>query len=50
MTGHQPTPQLGITAMGEKGQAVYLADLVRACGVQFLKECNPYNIPAMMDS
>ena len=49
MTGHQPTPQLGITAMGEKGQAVYLGDLVRACGVQFLKECNPYDIPAMME-
>ena len=48
MTGHQPTPQLGITAMGEKGQAVFLGDLVRACGVQFLKECNPYDIPAMM--
>ena len=48
MTGHQPTPQLGIAAMGEKGQAVYLADLVRACGVQFLKECNPYDIPAIM--
>ena len=49
MTGHQPTPQLGITAMGEKGQPVYLADLVRACGVQFLKECNPYDIPDMME-
>ena len=49
MTGHQPTPQLGITAMGEEGQAVYLGDLVRACGVQFLKECNPYDIPALME-
>jgi indolepyruvate ferredoxin oxidoreductase alpha subunit len=48
MTGHQPTPQLGVTAMGEAGQAVHLEDLVRACGVRFLKECNPYDIPAMM--
>ena len=48
MTGHQPTPQLGVTAMGEKGQPVYLADLVRACGVRFLEECDPYDIPAMM--
>ena len=48
MTGHQPTPQLGVTAMGEEGQVVYLGDLVRACGVRFLKECNPYDIPAMM--
>jgi indolepyruvate ferredoxin oxidoreductase alpha subunit len=49
MTGHQPTPQLGVTAMGEAAQPIYLADLVRACGVKFLEECNPYDIPAMID-
>uniref|UniRef100_A0A7C3ZA69 Indolepyruvate oxidoreductase subunit IorA n=1 Tax=Desulfobacca acetoxidans TaxID=60893 RepID=A0A7C3ZA69_9BACT len=49
MTGHQPTPELGVTAMGEKGQPIYLADLVRACGVKFLKDCDPYDLPAMMD-
>jgi indolepyruvate ferredoxin oxidoreductase alpha subunit len=48
MTGHQPTPQLGVTAMGVEGQPIYLADLVRACGVKFLEECNPYDIPAMI--
>jgi indolepyruvate ferredoxin oxidoreductase alpha subunit len=47
MTGHQPTPQLGVTAMGEPGQPVQLPDLVRACGVKFLEECDPYDIPAM---
>ncbi len=47
MTGHQPTPELGVTAMGEKGQAVHIPDLVRACGVTFQKECDPYDIPAM---
>ena len=33
MTGHQPTPQLGITATGEQGHPVFIPDLVRACGV-----------------
>ncbi|MFZ2088460.1 MAG: thiamine pyrophosphate-dependent enzyme [Desulfobaccales bacterium] len=49
MTGHQPTPQLGVTAMGETGQPVYLTDLVRACGVRFLEECDSYDIPAMVE-
>jgi indolepyruvate ferredoxin oxidoreductase alpha subunit len=48
MTGHQPTPQLGVTAMGEAAQPIHLAELVRACGVKFLEECNPYDIPAMI--
>ncbi len=47
MTGHQPTPNLGITAMGEAGQPVYLLDLVRACGVRFLEECDSYDIPVL---
>jgi len=47
MTGHQPTPELGVTAMGDQGQPVYISDLVRACGVRFLEECDPYNIPAL---
>jgi len=49
MTGHQPTPELGVTAMGEPGQAVPIADLVRACGVKFCEECEPYEVPALKD-
>jgi indolepyruvate ferredoxin oxidoreductase alpha subunit len=45
MTGHQPTPELGRTAAGEQGRPVFLADLVKACGVRFLKEADPYDIP-----
>lgn len=45
MTGHQPTPESGLLASGEPGQPVHLADLVRACGVKFLEECDPYDIP-----
>ncbi len=46
MTGHQPTPQLGLTATGAQGNQVFIADLVRACGVRFLRECDPYDINA----
>jgi len=47
MTGHQPTPALGVTAQGEAGQPVYIPDLVRACGVRFLERCDSYDIPAL---
>ena len=46
MTGHQPTPQVGLTAMGEAGHQVFIADLVRACGVGFLRTCDPYDLTA----
>ena len=49
MTGHQPTPEVGLTARGERGHPVFLADLVKACGVDFLKEADPYDIPGFMD-
>jgi indolepyruvate ferredoxin oxidoreductase alpha subunit len=45
MTGHQPTPEKGLTAAGEQAPPVFLADLVKACGVRFLKEADPYDIP-----
>ena len=45
MTGLQPTPPVGVTATGAPGQAVSLPELVRACGVGFLKECDPYQVP-----
>ena len=46
MTGHQPTPELGLTAMGEPATRVFIADLVRASGVRFLQECDPYDLKA----
>ena len=48
MTGHQPTPALGLTATGERGTPVFLADLVQACGVRFLREADPYDIPGFI--
>jgi indolepyruvate ferredoxin oxidoreductase alpha subunit len=48
MTGHQPTPEKGLTAAGEQAQPVFIADLVKACGVRFLKEADPYDIPGFI--
>jgi indolepyruvate ferredoxin oxidoreductase alpha subunit len=48
MTGHQPTPALGRTAQGQPAKAVPLLELVRACGVEFLREHEAYDIPGLM--
>jgi indolepyruvate ferredoxin oxidoreductase alpha subunit len=44
MTGHQPTPQLGVRADGSEGRKVFIPDLVRACGVRHLRETDPYDV------
>jgi indolepyruvate ferredoxin oxidoreductase alpha subunit len=44
MTGNQPTPQVGLRADGEKGRPVLIPDLVRACGIDFIRECDPYDM------
>ncbi len=46
MTGNQPTPQVGLMADGTPGHTVYIPDLVRASGVKFLEECDPYDLEA----
>ncbi len=48
MTGHQPTPEQGMTAAGGQAHPVHIADLVKACGVGFLKEADPYDIPGFV--
>jgi indolepyruvate ferredoxin oxidoreductase alpha subunit len=47
MTGHQPTPQLGLTASGESTQPISIRDVVRASGVSFLKEVDAYDVQVM---
>ncbi|MBN1828791.1 MAG: 4Fe-4S binding protein [Deltaproteobacteria bacterium] len=44
MTGSQPTPQVGIRADGSRGRRVFIADLVSASGVSFLRRCDPYDM------
>ena len=46
MTGHQPTPQIGVRADGSEGRKVFIPDLVRACGVRRLREIDPYDVEA----
>jgi indolepyruvate ferredoxin oxidoreductase alpha subunit len=44
MTGMQPTPESGITADGHPGAALSLEELVRGCGVKYLRVVNPYHM------
>jgi indolepyruvate ferredoxin oxidoreductase alpha subunit len=44
MTGHQPTPLIGITAKGWEGGKVCLEDLCRACGVDSVEVLNSYEV------
>ena len=46
MTGNQPTPQVGFMADGTPGNAVYIPELVKAGGVRFMQECDPYDLEA----
>jgi indolepyruvate ferredoxin oxidoreductase alpha subunit len=47
MTGHQPTPQLGLTASGEHSRPISMRELVLASGVSFLKEANAYDVETL---
>jgi indolepyruvate ferredoxin oxidoreductase, alpha subunit len=42
MTGNQPTPASGRGACGEPLHGVDIEKLVRGCGVDFVREANPY--------
>lgn len=46
MTGNQPTPQVGFMADGTPGNTVYIPELVKAGGVRFMQECDPYDLEA----
>jgi len=41
MTGHQPTPHLGITAKGEESKAINIAEICKACGADTVVEIDP---------
>lgn len=48
MTGMQPTPESGITADGHPGQSLSIEELVKGCGVKYLRVVNPYDIKGMI--
>jgi len=44
MTGHQPHPAVGITAVGEQTVCLDLAQMARACGASQVCEMDPYDV------
>jgi indolepyruvate ferredoxin oxidoreductase alpha subunit len=44
MTGNQPTPAVGIGAVGESLNSVEIEALVEGCGVKFCRVEDPYNL------
>jgi len=52
MTGHQPNPSMGLTAMGERTKEVMIETMAKACGVDTanVKTVDPYNFKATYDA
>lgn len=50
MTGHQPNPGMGLTGMGEKSPDIRIEDIVRACGVNYVKTIDPQNISGLKNT
>ena len=48
MTGMQPTPESGTTADGHPGKSLSLEELVKGCGVKYIRVINPYDIKGMI--
>ena len=48
MTGMQPTPESGVTADGHPGKSLSLEELVKGCGVKYIRVINPYDTKAMI--
>ena len=48
MTGMQPTPESGTTADGHPGKSLSLEELVKGCGVKYIRVVNPYDIKGMI--
>lgn len=44
MTGHQPHPGSGLTAMGDKSARIRIEDVVKAIGVSYVKVVDPYDL------
>jgi indolepyruvate ferredoxin oxidoreductase, alpha subunit len=50
MTGRQPTPATGRTMDGIEVPRISIPEIVRACGVHFIEEGDPYNFEPFVDS
>lgn len=49
MTGNQPTPATGFGACGEELNTVDIESLVRGCGVEYIREGNPYQLDEFIE-
>jgi len=49
MTGHQPHPGVGVTAMGEETEAVDFEELVRAMKVDFVAKVKPSELEKSLE-
>jgi len=49
MTGHQPHPGMGLTALGSASKAIEIADVVRSCGVEFVKTVNTLEADSLVN-
>ncbi len=50
MTGFQPHPGTGYTALGEKTTLVRPEDIARACGVKFVEVIDPFDFKKAVDT
>jgi indolepyruvate ferredoxin oxidoreductase alpha subunit len=50
MTGHQPNPGCGVTAMGEETKAISIEEVVKSFGVENVKVVDPYAVKEMIDT
>jgi indolepyruvate ferredoxin oxidoreductase, alpha subunit len=50
MTGHQPHPGIGITALGTASKAIDIAEVVKSCGVEFVRVVDLDSLENGLDS
>ncbi|MEG1913438.1 MAG: thiamine pyrophosphate-dependent enzyme, partial [Cloacibacillus sp.] len=50
MTGHQPHPGTGMTAMGAPAKALDIETMLRACGVEEIYTVNPFDYDDAVDA
>ncbi|MEM2192281.1 MAG: thiamine pyrophosphate-dependent enzyme, partial [Candidatus Hadarchaeales archaeon] len=50
MTGHQPDPGTGVTATGEPAKCLSIEEIARACGVEWVKKTDPYDLKGTQEA
>jgi indolepyruvate ferredoxin oxidoreductase alpha subunit len=45
----QPTPGLGLTAEGSEGRKIPLKELIKGCGVKWIKTIDPYQVKNLVN-